>query len=72
MSPYRVELPTELVAEENTLEIRVSNTAANEYERTTSFDKWKPWQLSTYLPTQKIYHAFSLSGGLFGPVKILY
>lgn len=72
MSPYRVELPTELVAEENTLEIRVSNTAANEYERTTSFDKWKPWQLSTYLPTQKTYHAFSLSGGLFGPVKILY
>ena len=72
MSPYTVELQAETLKEENILEIRVSNTAANEYESTTSFDKWKPWQLTSYYPTQKLYHVDALSGGLYGPVKLYY
>ena len=72
MSPYRCEMPESVLKEENILEIRVSNTAANEYESTTSFDKWQIWQLTTYHNTQKLYHADSISGGLFGPVKLYY
>ena len=72
MSPYRCEIPESIVQEDNVLEIRVSNTPANEYESTTSFDKWQIWQLTTYHNTQKLYHADSISGGLIGPVKLYY
>lgn len=72
MSPFICFIPEEILRGENLLEIRVSNTPANEYESTTSFDKWQPWQLTTYYPTQKLYHVDSISGGLYGPVKIYY
>jgi len=72
MSPYTVEIPDNILKENNLLEIRVSNTAANEYLHTDSFDKWDLWQLSPYCERENIYHADSLSGGLYGPVKIHY
>ncbi len=72
MSPFRCEIPAEILKDDNVLEIRVSNTSANEYESTKSFDKWQPWQLTTYYPTQKMFHVDSLSGGLYGPVKLYY
>ena len=72
MKPYICEIPAKQLAENNVLEIRVSNTTANEYLYTKSFDKWENWQLSTYHKDEKIYHKYALQGGLYGPVKILY
>jgi len=72
MSPYTIEIPGELLKEDNLLEIRVSNTGANEYLYTDSFDKWQDWQLTPYRDRENIFHADSLSSGLYGPVKILY
>lgn len=71
MAPYRYVLPAELLQEENTLQIRVSNTAANEYNYTKSFDKWQKWQLSPYWDKEKLFHEDSMSGGLYGPVRIM-
>ena len=71
MAPYIYELPKDLLREENALKIRVSNTPANEYNYTKSFDKWAKWQLSPYWEKEKIFHEDSLSGGLYGPVRIL-
>ena len=72
MSPFRCEISEEVLKDDNVLEVRVSNTSANEYETTKSFDKWQPWQLTTYYPTQKLFHVDYLSGGLYGPVKLYY
>lgn len=72
MSPYALEINAGELNEENILEIRVSNTPANEYEYTTSFDKWQMWQLSTYYTTQKKFHKDSLCGGLLGGVTLKY
>ncbi len=72
MSPYTIEIPGVLLEEDNILEIRVSNTGANEYLYTDSFDKWQDWQLTPYRDRENIFHADSLSSGLYGPVKILY
>ena len=72
MSPYKCEIPAEILKQDNVLEVRVSNTAANEYESTKSFDKWQTLQLTSYYPTQKLFHVDSLSGGLYGPVKLYY
>ena len=41
LDPYVLEIPGELLKEENTLKIRVTNSAANEYLFTNSFDKWQ-------------------------------
>ena len=72
LNPYVLEIPRELLKEKNTLEIRVTNSAANEYLFTDSFDKWQPWQLTAYYERENIFHADSLSSGLYGPVKVLY
>ena len=72
MSPYVYEVLTDSLKEENTLEIRVTNTSANEYYHTKSFDKWQSWQLTPYDRIQKVFHKDSLSGGLHGPVKIKF
>lgn len=72
MPPYRYELSGDILKDENTLTVRVSNTAANEYNYTKSFDKWKTWQMSPYYEAEKEFHKESLFGGLYGPVKILY
>ncbi len=72
MTPYTIEIPGDFLKEDNLLEIRVSNTGANEYLHTDSFDKWQPWQLTAFYERQNIFHADSLAGGLYGPVKILY
>ena len=71
MAPYLYELPKDLLREKNSLKIRVSNTPANEYNYTKSFEKWQKWQLSPYWEKEKIFHEDSLSGGLYGPVKIM-
>lgn len=70
MTPYRYELDAALLCAHNVLEIRVSNTSANEYLSTKAFDKWQTWQLGPYHEWQQVYHKASLQSGLYGPVKI--
>jgi hypothetical protein len=72
MSPYRFNIPSELLKDENVLEVRVSNTVANERVHTTTFDKWANWQRSPYELKISKFDKSSLPSGLFGPVKILY
>ena len=72
MSPYQYEIQAETLQMENTLEIRVSNTPANEYVHTRSFQKWNDWQLTPYHSMEQEFHKDSLFGGLYGPVKIKF
>lgn len=57
---------------ENVLEIRVTNTVANEYFHTKVFEKWAPWQMTPYWLVQKPFFTEALFGGLYGPVKLKY
>ncbi|MDD6308751.1 MAG: hypothetical protein PUB07_05320 [Clostridia bacterium] len=71
MAPYTYVVSADELKKKNKLEIRVTNTGANAYVYTKSFEKWQEWQLP-YMPKQKVFHTDSISGGLYGPVKILY
>ncbi len=70
MPPYRYAIPSYSLEDSNTLEITVANTAANQYYYTDTFGKWAGWQIAGYYHTAKEFDRDSLSGGLFGPVKI--
>lgn len=70
MKPYTFVIPAEMLMEENTLEVRVSNTAANEFYFTDKFDKYEPWKLTSYHKITQSFHKESLKGGLFGPVRL--
>ena len=72
MPPYRYEIPTEILENDNKLEIRVTNTPGNQYQFTKSFDKWGSWQLTPYHERQLLFDRDTLDSGLYGPVKILY
>jgi hypothetical protein len=61
-----------MLEDKNTLEIRVTNTASNEYKYTKTFEKFAKWQLSPYHDKQMAFCESNLEGGLFGPVKIYY
>ncbi len=71
MPPYTYAVSAKQLEAKNKLEIRVTNTGANAYVYTKSFEKWQDWQLP-YMPKERIFHMDSLSGGLYGPVKIMY
>lgn len=72
MKPYTFEVPLEILMKKNTLEVRVSNTAANEFYFTDKFDKYEPWKLTPYHKIAQDFHKESLKSGLFGPVRLLY
>lgn len=72
MPPYKMTISADALEAENTLEIRVTNSASNEYKYTKTFDKFAKWQLSPYHDKQIAFCDDNLSGGLFGPVKIYY
>lgn len=72
MSPYHFEIPISSIRPENTLEIRVSNSVANEFHHTKFFDKWANWQLSHYFTLEEEFDKDSLCGGLLGPVVLAY
>jgi hypothetical protein len=72
MPPYRYDLPSDVLEDSNVLEIRVSNTPANQYQFTDSFDKWGKWQLTPYHERQLLFDRDVLDSGLYGPVKILH
>jgi len=67
--PYRWEIADDL-GESNKLEVRVTNTSANEYMTTKSFDKWQNWQIGPYAPRARDFHWEALPSGLIGPVKL--
>ncbi len=68
MPPYSYTVDAKTLKAENELEIRVSNTPANEYNHTDSFDKWPAWMLSPYWNRSKVFQRDTESGGLYGPV----
>lgn len=68
MPPYAYKVDAKTLKSENELEIRVSNTPANEYNHTDSFDKWPAWMLSPYWNRSKVFQRDTESGGLYGPV----
>ena len=72
MSPYRYEISSDLIMQENILEIRVSNTIANALLSTKMFDKWAKWQLSPYFVKALHFSKDYLESGLIGPVKLKY
>lgn len=72
MSPYVFDISSCIKTGKNTLEIRVSNTAANEFYHTKEFEKFESWQLTPYHETAQGFHAESLESGLYGPVRLIY
>lgn len=68
--PYRIELPAERFQNQNEIKVRVTNSAANEFEYTRAFRRYKKYQLTRYIDVEKEFQKSSLSGGLFGDVKI--
>ena len=72
MKPYRYEIPANILREKNELEIKVTNTAANQQRYSKAFETWAPWQLTVYTEKQDLFDEDSLESGLFGPVKILF
>ena len=70
MPPYRVKIPADVLKQENTIKITVTNTSANLYAHTDFFDKWSVKELSPYFDDELAYSNEFLSGGLFGPVML--
>lgn len=74
MPPYRLTIPTDVLAKENCLQVLVTNSAANEYVATKSFEKMQPYKLTVYFDKEMEFcrDTVAQGSGLFGPVKILY
>ncbi len=68
-APYTFVLPKELLCGQNAVALKVSNTAANQYVASRSFDKFGK-AVGPYHEKCKGFEIDSLSGGLIGPVKI--
>ena len=73
MPPYRYALPEGSLQAANTLRVRVSNTAANEYAHSDTFAKWQPWQRADhYFQRELEFDRDAYASGLYGPVRLLY
>lgn len=74
MPPYTFVLPVNELEQENRLRILVSNTPANEYVATKSFEKMEAYKLTVYFDKEMEFcrDTVAQGSGLFGPVKILY
>ena len=68
--PYKFKIPANILKENNTLKIVVTNTTANWYVHTDYFKRWKKEELSEYFEGEIEYAKDFLSGGLYGPVTI--
>ena len=71
MAPYEYEVGMDLLNTENELLIRVSNTPANQFVHTKSFDKWSENQFGRYHKIALKFERQSMEGGLYGPICIL-
>ena len=72
MYPYKYEISSDTLSDYNIIEIRVTNTMANERLNTKSFDKWDADMLTSYQEKQRIFDRESVASGLFGPVILKY
>lgn len=70
MAPYVYDVETQELKDRNLLEIRVSNTAANQYIHTDTFDQFPENVIGPYHNTTMRFEQESLESGLFGPVTI--
>ena len=70
-TPYRIEIPEDILSKNNTLRIVVTNTSANRYVHTDYFNKWKTEELSPYFEPELEYAKDFVSGGLYGQI-VLY
>ena len=68
--PFRLKIPENILAENNSLKIVVTNTSANRYVHTDYFDKWNTNELSEYFEGELNYAKDLVSGGLYGPVVL--
>ena len=71
MPPYRYSIKADELEAVNKLEIRVTNTAANQYVHTKSFEKYPNNKLGPYHATTLRFEEESQESGLYGPVRIL-
>ena len=60
-----------VLKENNTLKVVVTNTTANWYVHTDYFKRWKKEELSEYFEGEIEYAKDFLTGGLYGPVTIV-
>ncbi len=73
MPPYRYALPAGVLRQSNTLQVRVTNTAANEYAHTDTFEKWQPWQRADhYFQRELEQDKDAYPSGLYGPVVLKF
>ncbi|MGI6335920.1 MAG: glycosyl hydrolase [Eubacteriales bacterium] len=72
MKPYTYALPENLLETENTLHIRVSNTAANAYVTHDFTKDYEPWQIGPYDAIERQFEKDSMPSGLYGPVTLRY
>lgn len=68
--PYKFQIPENVLSENNTLNIVITNTSANWYVHTDYFSRWKTKELSEYFAGEIEYAKDFLSGGLYGPVTL--
>jgi hypothetical protein len=69
--PYKFKIPANVLKENNTLKVVVTNTTANWYVHTDYFKRWKKEELSEYFEGEIEYAKDFLTGGLYGPVTIV-
>ena len=70
MHPYVYEIASSDLKEHNTIRLRVTNSCANAYHYTKSFEQYEKWQLTSYYEIEEEYLPDSFAGGLFGEVKL--
>ncbi|MDD5602932.1 MAG: glycosyl hydrolase [Eubacteriales bacterium] len=72
MPPYSYTIDSsKLCSGQNRLEVRVSNTAANQFVHSRSFDKWTDIQMGPYHKLELNFESESVDGGLYGPVRLM-
>lgn len=69
-APYRCRLDKKLLKPVNRLQIRVSNTAANQYCSAPSLEQWTVNELGPYHSPALVFEKDSLPSGLYGPVTV--
>ncbi len=70
MPPYRYKISASALKKHNIIRVFVTNSCANAFRYTKAFEKYEAWQLTSYYEIEEEYLSDSLSGGLFGEVKL--
>ncbi len=70
MPPYTYYIDTKELLADNLFELRVSNTPANQYVYTKSFESYSPAEIGPYHATALRFETESLESGLLDSVKL--